>query len=508
MRKQEQSSQSGASTETKYKIPSLAESSDDSIGVRLLARGLAHILAPKERPSDRFRNAMIDAERRFAGEPDSPFLKDKIERLARFSCAGLMERAFAQSTAETVRRGKEDSEWYEAFDVQETVFEEESEWVWLNFPGLGSIDGQREIGVVPGGALDMIPPQGTGYSFVGPAAIAGYTPEQCRKVTEQVLARTREIVRQHPGKKVGVFCFSAGTHLGTYVANQLNKEHAEAGLDGPPPVQKFITAATGVSIAYGMQSTQVTDFLATDLEQRGITKYQYDEAIADLTQKENLEYLPKGENCLVFAAGASADGSHTGDSFIPRGMEGGTDDLVRLMQGKGLEPTYIVLPGKDHVTMPLHFIMEIRAGLDPYLLGTSLAEYMAKNPPPLDEEQYKKILDQFLKSFSREELQWVGDVLSGRDGAEGMQEYDAQKILTPEEQKLTRVLIEKGICGYRQWSMHPAAPHLLTVLEPPPGGVFQRPLRRIQAERAVAELTGFISELEEGRVPEFIRRAA
>ena len=91
----------------------------------------------------------------------------------------------------------------------------------------------------------MIPQQGIAFVFHGPAGIAGYSPEECLRCTSNVLEAAKQLVDSHRGERIGIFSFSAGTHLGFYVANQIGRIRGR-------PVDKFVAVSPGESIAYGI----------------------------------------------------------------------------------------------------------------------------------------------------------------------------------------------------------------------------------------------------------------
>jgi hypothetical protein len=294
----------------------------------------------------------------------------------------VWERWIGRKVAGLVAMGKQNPDTYEGFSVQRLDFRQgtmgrwppcvamlyrlalagrrwkcqphnvDDDAVWLCFSGLSGVLGQESFSIIPR-RIDLIPKSGTAFVFNGPTAIAGYSPEQCIRVTEKVYRAAASIVENRPAKRIRVFCFSAGTHLGFYVANQLGRTLGQ-------PIDKFVAVSPGVSIAYGIFSTWVTKELATDLERRGITKEIYDQAIRPYTQRENLKHLPSGGRLVVHAG--------TADSFIPIDKAFGTNDLVERLRGAGKNPTYIVHRGKNHVTLALTLMLAEKSGCDPHFV--------------------------------------------------------------------------------------------------------------------------------------------
>lgn len=270
--------------------------------------------------------------------------------------AGWLERYFARNTVRFIASGRRDPERYERFAVRRIDFPKrqhaDQDFVWLCFPGLDAADSSD----APWWTVDrpgIIPQSGTAFVFCGPTGIAGYSPDQCLRCTGAVLQAARQIHEQFRDRPIGVFSFSAGTHLGFYVANQLGRMRLN-------PVDKFVAVAPGESIAYGIFSTWVTDELATALEGAGVTKEVYDRAIAATTQKNNLDHLPSGRDLMIYAG--------TRDTYIPIDAAGGTNDLVKRLADRGNEPTYLVRKGLDHVTLAFTLIVNQWLGLNPYRL--------------------------------------------------------------------------------------------------------------------------------------------
>jgi hypothetical protein len=250
---------------------------------------------------------------------------------------------------------------YERFSIQKIDFlkrqvlsrdnqqQHRDDIIWLCFPGF---DGAEYLNsFVNRCKTQLIPKEGQAFVFRGPAAIAGTTPQQCINATVAVYDAVLQIVQLYPSAAFKIFCLSAGTHLGFYIANQLGKRLGR-------PVEKLVALSPGESIAYGIFSTWVTDELARHLEKQGFSRNNYDAQIGLYTQKANIDFLPSGEN-LVIHAGLR-------DTFIPVDMEGGTEDLVRRLRGAGKNPTYITHSCKDHVTLPLSIIIAASLGRDPY----------------------------------------------------------------------------------------------------------------------------------------------
>jgi hypothetical protein len=290
----------------------------------------------------------------------------------------MIEKLFALGTVKCVSVGQVDRGRYEKFSIQEVDFTERAygKWpwfmgwlclrgmtscgdrgeksrdiLWLCFPGLSSAEHQESFSIIPR-RIDLVPKQGIAIVFNGPTAIAGYSPEQCIRVTEAVTRCVERIIENHPGKRIRVFCFSAGTHLGFYVANQLGRQLGR-------PIDKLVAVSAGDSIAYGIFSTWVTESLAADLERRGITKEIYDQAIRPYTQRANIDHLPSGSNLVIHAG--------TADSFIPIDRECGTNDLVERLKKAGKNPTYILHADKNHVTLALTLAVAAKCGFDPHV---------------------------------------------------------------------------------------------------------------------------------------------
>ena len=301
---------------------------------------------------------------------------DAAHRGAGRQRASWLEVFFGRRTGAFVALGRVDPDSYERFAVRKIMFPQSRRrrrpWrrngelvaasageipagarnlVWLCFPGIDTADslGRRYLF----DRLAMIPQQGIAFVFHGPAGIAGYSPEQCLRCTSNVLEAAKELVESHRGERIGIFSFSAGTHLGFYVANQIGRIRGR-------PVDKFVAVSPGESIAYGIFSTWVTDSLATELEASGVTKEKYDAAIAHVTQKNNIEFLPTGRDLVVHAG--------TADTYIPIGAHGGTNDLVSRLIRRNKSPAYVIHQGLNHVTLPMKLIMLQKLGRNPYLL--------------------------------------------------------------------------------------------------------------------------------------------
>jgi hypothetical protein len=306
----------------------------------------------------------------------NPIVTDAAHRRAGRERASRLEVFFGKKTGDFVALGKVDPDRYEQFAVRKIVFPQPRggrlPWrrsraavaatadevscdarnlVWLCFPGIDTAEssGRRYLF----DRVAMIPQQGTAFVFHGPAGIAGYSPDQCLRSTAKVLEAASELVDSHRGERIGVFSFSAGTHLGFYVANQIGRMRGR-------PVDKFVAVSPGESIAYGIFSTWVTDVLATALEASGMTKETYDAAIAHVTQKQNIEFLPAGRDLVVHAG--------TADTYIPIDARGGTNDLVNRLIERNKSPTYVVHRGLNHVTLPIKLILLQKLGKNPYLL--------------------------------------------------------------------------------------------------------------------------------------------
>jgi len=296
-----------------------------------------------------------------------------------------LERLIGLQVAKSLAFGKENPVAYEEFSVQRIDFArgKSGRWpsylampyllavagkcwkyrlrnpnedvVWLCFPGLTGCGRQESFSIIPR-RIDLVPKEGVAFVFHGPAAIAGFTPEQCIRATDAVLQTVMQIVDNCPTrKKIRVFCFSAGTHLGFFVANQLGKRFGR-------PIDQLVAVSPGTSIARGIFATWVAQTLARDLEKRGISCELYDQAIRSYTQRENLEHLPSGEQLVIHAGSA--------DSFIPLDRPSGTDDLVDDLRRLGKNPTYIVHPNKNHISLALEIIIAEKCGRNPHLKQT------------------------------------------------------------------------------------------------------------------------------------------
>lgn len=265
----------------------------------------------------------------------------------------LLEFLAGLATEKIIKEGREDPVHYEKFSVFEYEFPASEKIMWLCFLGIATAR-PAVARRLTFGKIGMIPRQGQVFVFHGPAGIAGYTPDQCSRSTLNVMKEVRTIVSRNPGRKIKILCFSAGTHLGFYVANELGRESAR-------PIDQLIAIAPGQSIAFGIYSTWVTTSLVRELKKHGITKEIYDQAIFSLTQRANIRHLPSGKNLIVHAG--------TADTFIPMDMPGGTNDLIKQLRASGKEPTYIVHDGKDHATLLLKFLTAVWRGIDPYTAG-------------------------------------------------------------------------------------------------------------------------------------------
>ncbi len=258
--------------------------------------------------------------------------------------------------AEVVEAGKSDPARYESFSIERVVATHQDEFVWLCFPGLGQAAGSA-------GAFwrffrrRFLPDRGELFIFHGPTAIAGYSPEQCIRATLAVAEAADAILQARPNCRVGIFCFSAGTHLGFYLANRIGRRQAT-------PIEKLVAIAPGESIAYGIFATWVTAALADDLRARGIDVETYDREILPFTQRANIDWLPSGDN-LVIHAGST-------DTFIPPLKREGTASLVRMLREAGKRPCYVIHRGKNHVSLVLRLIGLRLFGGDPYRLGKDL----------------------------------------------------------------------------------------------------------------------------------------
>jgi hypothetical protein len=314
--------------------------------------------------------------------------------------ATFAERQFGPMTTRTVVEGKNDPDKYESFSMQKFEWTDDKV-IWISFVGLGHSEDPKipteGLSFVPS-VGDLIPKQGTSFVFNGPPAIAGYTPEQCIRSTESVMQAVNQIAELYPYSKIRIMCFSSGTHLGFYAANQLGKKRGEA-------VDRLVALAPGESIAYGIYSTWVTEPLAQDLEARGITKELYDQAIAPYTQRENLDYLPAGRNLVIHAG--------TTDTFIPTDNKGGPNDLVARLEKKGKHPTYVLHEGRDHVTLPLAFILGEKFGRDPYNFRQNRDAW--NNPGTFTDELFMKSVQGFLSRFTEDGLRKMAYVLAERN---------------------------------------------------------------------------------------------
>ena len=442
--------------------------------------------------------------------PDRPmnqFEQDYFERREREKRAGFLERKFAPSTRQTVVDGKNNPDKYESFTMSKMEMTKD-DVIWICFPGLGAAYDESEERKILGtqtmaekmkaaaaqflgvpGVLDSLPQEGTVYKFNGPAGIAGYTPEQCIRCTKAVKKAVDHAIAQHPTAQVKFFSYSGGTHLGFYMANQYGKERAAQNkrADG------FVAIAAGTNIGYGMYSTWVVEPLAQDLEKRGITKEQYFELIRQYTQIENLEYLPKGEKCLMFA------GTH--DSFIPIDMEGGTNDLVKAMDKAGLSPIYTVYEGKDHASLLAKIIIQMQRGENPYRLGEKINAW--ENPGTLQDQTYMGMADRFLNNFSDEQLRGVGEILAGRNGKKGVGPYESQTTLKPYERAVVKLLIARGICAFQtktsiaqgEWRGEPVVLTVIGKNEASEKGFLARRKERILNDRNLAQVAVYLQEL-------------
>ena len=296
-------------------------------------------------------------------------------RRAAFQRAGWLETFFARRAIKAIQLGEIQPEYYERFSIDTVVFEDSAglrggsrsekvahgrdqsldavnRTIWLCFLGFGQGSGlARNTQRSP--SLHFLPRQGTAFVFDGPDGIVGHSPDQCLRSTSKVLQACQEIVGRFSGYRVGVFSFSAGTHLGFYVANQLGRTKGS-------PVDKFIAISPGESIAYGIFSTWVTTALATQLQAKGICKEKYDDTISEVTQKNNLDYLPQGRDLVIHAG--------TNDTFIPIDAPGGTNDLVSRLRAKAKNPTYVIHSRLDHVTLPIKLIALQSFGRNPYCI--------------------------------------------------------------------------------------------------------------------------------------------
>ncbi len=284
----------------------------------------------------------------------------------------MLERLFGRGTARIIADGKAYPDRYERFSIRKLDFsgpnvgrwprwlgsgcscrrqpDEGRDVLWLCFPGLGRADFEEPFSAFPR-FIDVLPKEGLSFVFSGPTAIAGYSPDQCIRVTKEVLSATTRILDEHPHKRVRVFCMSAGTHLGFYVANQLGRINQK-------PIDMLVASSPGSSIAHGIFSTWVAADLVADLKRRGITVEDYDRAIYEFTQKANMEYLPSGKNLVIHAG--------TADSFIPFDMDHGTNDIVERLKAAGKNPTYVLHQGGSHVSLALSLMLREKIGCDPH----------------------------------------------------------------------------------------------------------------------------------------------
>jgi len=444
--------------------------------------------------------------------PMSPFEQDYYERREREQRSSLLERQFAPPTRQTVVEGKSNPSKYESFSISK-IEATKDDVIWICFPGLGAAyeenDIRRTLGTqtlfkkfseaasdflgVPG-VLDSLPREGTLYAFHGPGGIAGYTPEQCIKCTEEVKKAVDDIIEQHPTAKVKFFSYSAGTHLGYFAANQYGKERFESGaLDDDFAANDFIAIAAGTNIGYGMYSTWVVEPLAQDMEKRGITKQQYFEQIRPYTQIENLEFLPKKDKCKMFAG--------TSDSFIPIDMEGGTNDLVKAMDKAGLSPMYTVFEGRDHVSLMADIIFQMQRGMNPYRLGEKINAL--EIPGTLQDQTYMGMANRFLDNFTDAQLRGVGEILAGRNGDQGVGPYESNTILKPYETAMVKLLIDRGICAFTPkkslaegvYEGEPVELVVVGAVERRGGNFITRRRERILSDRNFAQIAAYLQEL-------------
>ncbi len=299
-----------------------------------------------------------------------------------YTHAPLIEKLIGPSTIRIIRDGKNAQSDYETFTVSKWYFPNtDDDSVWICFPGVGAFKETpflhpRHIAGIPEGSFgplkfltrlpnkfDLVPHEGHVYVFNGPTAIAGYSPEQCIRATRAVKEKVDSILNDHPRKKIKVFSFSAGTHLGFYIANQIGKERGV--------VETCIAIAPGDSIGYGLYKTWLTAVLAKDLFERGITMEEYAHTISEFDQKHNTEYLPSGENLVIHAADR--------DTVVPKSEPHGTDDLVAFLRSTGKAPTYIEHRGANHFTIPLRLILQQAMGKNPYGLHSYNVRTLVKN---------------------------------------------------------------------------------------------------------------------------------
>ncbi|MDP2648298.1 MAG: hypothetical protein Q8P19_00135 [bacterium] len=414
------------------------------------------------------RNPVNERDR--TAVPMSQFEADYMERREREKRAGMFERMFAPDTQKTIIGGEHDQIKYESFTISK-IEHSDDDVIWICFPGLGSAyqesDMRRILGTqtiaekakgaaarflgVPG-VLDSIPKEGTTFVFNGPAGIAGYTPEQCIRATLAVKEAVDHIIAQYPDKKIKIFSYSAGTHLGYYTANQIGRERGR-------PVDEFIAVSPGISIAYGMFSTWVVEYLAQYLERANITKEAYHKAIAEFTQINNLEYLPVGDKHKVYAG--------VNDSFIPIDMEGGTNDLIKAADAAGKSPTYVVYENRDHVSTMMDIIVAMQRGLDPYYLKQKINAW--ENPATMHDTTYMGLANEFLSNFTDENLRGVADVFADRNGEKGVGPNEADTLLKPHERAIVKLLMDRGLCAFETRAAtatggYPGEPVILTVI--------------------------------------------
>ncbi|MCR4325981.1 MAG: hypothetical protein NUV59_04265 [Patescibacteria group bacterium] len=388
-------------------------------------------------------------ERDLSAIPMGQFEADYMERREREKHAGMFERMFAPDTRQTIIEGHNDPIKYESFTISK-IEHSDDDVIWICFPGLGSAYQESDMKKILGtttiaerakdaaarflgvpGVLDSLPKEGTAFVFNGPAGIAGYTPEQCIRATLAVKEAVDHIIAQYPNKKIKIFSYSAGTHLGYYTANQIGKERGR-------PVDEFIAVSPGISIAYGMFSTWVVEYLAQYLERTGMTKYEYHKLIAEFTQINNLEYLPVGDKHKVYAG--------VNDGFVPIDMEGGTNDLIKAADAAGKSPTYVVYENRDHVSIMMDIIVAMQRGLDPYYLKQKINAW--ENPGTLQDTTYMGLANEFLSNFTDEQMRGVADVLAERNGEKGVGPSEADELLRPHERAVVKLLMDRGLCAF------------------------------------------------------------
>jgi len=348
---------------------------------------------------------------------------------------------------------EETKDRYESFSIRKEEFTDDNE-LWICWPGLSSAeegDNTFFSGFNIPGAMDAVPHRGTVYMFHGPAALAGFSPEQCMKVHDEVAAAADLIVEEHlknhPGAKVRVFGFSGGTSPATYWANQYGLKHKR-------PVDKCILVSPGESIAYGIFKTYAMAELARDLFSKGITPDMYHHAIARYTQMHNTTALPAGRNMVIH--GAEQDG------FIEMYEKFGTNDFVQRLIESGKQPVFVKHEKRNHASIILSLLLQENLGMDPYRLREPRSVW--SNVRAFEDPKLMGEVDKLLSTYDENDLRAIGFLLSQRGKGRGKKAWNWSENLSPYEKGIAYGLKNRGICTFETTYSDTAGPHNTFVL--------------------------------------------